>query len=125
MALAHTGTADDRATTKQHGHTELHSNHALRSGPGSINTWNRKTIWITLIVAYTYCKGIISAFRSRSFMVVVNRTCVSTYVEKDSKCDLATESRSIMSDINRTLDTYVMRCSRMIYKYHFLARPPL
>jgi hypothetical protein len=26
-------------------------------------------------------------------MVVVNRTCVGTYVEKDSKCDLATESR--------------------------------
>jgi hypothetical protein len=72
---------------------------------------------------------IISVFRYRSFMVVVNRTCVGTYVEKDSKCDLETESRS-MSDISRTLDTYVMRCSRVIYKYHFLAqykelRPPL
>jgi hypothetical protein len=42
----------------------------------------------------------------------MNRTCVGTYVEKDSKCDLATESRS-MSDINRTLDTYVMRCSNI------------
>jgi hypothetical protein len=72
---------------------------------------------------------IISVFRYRSFMAVVNRICVGTYVEKDSKCDLATESRS-MSDISRTLDIYVMRCSRMIYKYHFLAqykelRPPL
>jgi hypothetical protein len=58
----------------------------------------------------------------------VNRTCVGTYVEQDSKCDLATELRSIL-DINRTLDTYIMRCSRVIYKYHFLAqykelRPP-
>jgi hypothetical protein len=49
--------------------------------------------------------------------------CVGTYVEKDSKCDFATESRSI-SDINRTLDTYIMRCTRMIYKYH-IATPPL
>jgi hypothetical protein len=72
---------------------------------------------------------IISVFLYISFMVVVNRTCVGTYVEKDSKCDIATESRS-MSDISRTQDTYVMRYSRMIYKYHFLAqykelRPPL
>jgi hypothetical protein len=71
---------------------------------------------------------IIAVFRYRSFILVVNRTCVGTYVENDSKCDLATELRS-MSDINRTLDTYVLRCSRMIYKYHFLAqykelRPP-
>jgi hypothetical protein len=46
-------------------------------------------------------------------MVVVSRTCVREYDENDSKCDLATESRS-MSDINRTLDTYRMRCSRVI-----------
>jgi hypothetical protein len=65
--------------------------------------------------------SIISVFRYISFMLVVIRICVGTYVENDSKCDLATESRS-MSDINRTLDAYVMRCSRMIYKYHFLAQ---
>jgi hypothetical protein len=37
-------------------------------------------------------------------MVVVKHTCVGTYFENDSKCDLPTGSRS-MSDINRTLDT--------------------
>jgi hypothetical protein len=51
---------------------------------------------------------IISVFRYRSLMLIVNRTCVGTYVKNDSKCDLATESRS-MSDINRTLDTFVLR----------------
>jgi hypothetical protein len=77
---------------------------------------------IVLDALYTAASlSIISVFHCRSFMLVVNRTCVGTDFENDSKCDLSTESRS-MSDINRTLDTFVMRCSRMMYKYHFLAR---